>query len=660
MMKNLKLFIAWVLLLCQTLCLLTACNNGSIDSTESIYNESNYIEESIESDLESELESESESEAESESVKESESESAPAIEYEDPTLLVDFETSVSVSAFNLGGSINESISVDFADGNGVEGSKAIAVSRPDKGNSEIRISTDKTLIGKNKYLMFWIDLKTNSIDFRKASGGIITEYGLYTTDNNDGQKVLPKLYVKADGKNYWTSKKHGSDGCFGLAENSSVAGYKGWVALPLCDMLDVYNLTQGTYVTGYYLYFDYAQNEGKEFYLDNFMLVEDYTTVYTGDYNPSSMNPGKAKELKEGGENIPSIPNIPAPDEVEMDINLDEVLNNKMKLTVGDNEDFKVLVLTDLHLYAASNAQMKLKLPVVLATIKKMIDRENPDLIILDGDTILDYTNEISNDNAFYNAIKDVVSLFEQNAIPWVHVYGNHDAEFFSKERQQAIYESFDYCLSKSGPSYISGIGNYVIPIYAEDGETIKFAVWGLDSGAYLHPGDYQNLPGKPGWDNTTFAAGYDYIKVDQINWYQAVSKALQQRNNGVPVPGLMAFHIALQESSYAWDHRDVLPHSGEKNEAICASPFNTGMFSAIVERGDIKAVVNGHDHINTFMVEYRGVKLCQAGKLTALDYHDEAIFGARVFTFNGSNPKEVDTYMSYLDGRIERYTPPV
>ena len=81
-------------------------------------------------------------------------------------------------------------------------------------------------------------------------------------------------------------------------------------------------------------------------------------------------------------------------------------------------------------------------------------------------------------------------------------------------------------------------------------------------------------------------------------------------------------------------------------------------MFSALVERGDIKAVVNGHDHINTFMVEYKGIKLCQAGKVTTLDYHDETILGARVLTFNGSNPAEVDTYMSYLDGRIERYTP--
>ncbi|MBO4262787.1 MAG: metallophosphoesterase, partial [Clostridia bacterium] len=341
-----------------------------------------------------------------------------------------------------------------------------------------------------------------------------------------------------------------------------------------------------------------------------------------------------------------------------MDIDLEETLSNKMKLTVGKNEDFKVLAFSDSHLYGPNDSQASVQIPRAVAIIKTIVDRENPNLVIFNGDNIS--AVDIQTDDYMRETIAGIVGYIEEKKIPWVHVYGNHDSENgYTRAQQQAVYESFDYCLSKYGPAHIGGVGNYVIPVYAEDGKTIKFAVWGLDSGDYLSEEDKATLPETTGWNDKDFPdvyqnGGYDYIKVDQINWYRSVSKALQEYNNGVVVPGLMAFHIALQESSYAWDVCDQLLHTGEKNESVHASPYNSGLFSAILQRGDIKAIVNGHDHKNTFMVEYRGVKLCQVGKVGISSYYDEKLLGGRVFVFNESDPEDINTYMSFENGVIE------
>jgi hypothetical protein len=169
-----------------------------------------------------------------------------------------------------------------------------------------------------------------------------------------------------------------------------------------------------------------------------------------------------------------------------------------------------------------------------------------------------------------------------------------------------------------------------VIPLYASDSDELKFAFWGLDSGAYMSDADKATL-----CPNTSTFGGYsevkyDYIHGDQIEWYVNTSKLLEEYNNGEKVPGLMAFHIPLQETWTAWENRAGLEHTGEKRDPICASAYNSGLFGAIHTRGDIKAIINGHDHINDFMVSYGGVKLCYSPSFSVNTYNNKDI--ARFF----------------------------
>ena len=150
--------------------------------------------------------------------------------------------------------------------------------------------------------------------------------------------------------------------------------------------------------------------------------------------------------------------------------------------------------------------------------------------------------------------IDAIVSYVEEKKIPWCHVYGNHDEEYgMSKAKQQAVYESYEYCVSKSGPEDLFGVGNYVLGVYNRDG-SLGSVIYCLDSGAYA-------------------SGGYDYLKDNQVQWYKETSELLQEYNDGQVVKGMMAFHIPLYENRLAYNNRNnkdiVSEWNGERNEGL-------------------------------------------------------------------------------------------
>ena len=331
-----------------------------------------------------------------------------------------------------------------------------------------------------------------------------------------------------------------------------------------------------------------------------------------------------------------------APAPTDQDI-LNEILANKTQLRFNEDGQFKIMILADTHIPASG-------MPAhVLKSVKKLVEREDPDFIIFTGDNVVD--SGIKTEKQFNIALRNITKYLEEQGIYWMHVYGNHDGEMgLTLEEQQKIYESFEHCLSKSGDENITGIGNYVIPLYGSKDDTVKFAIWGLDSGDYptaeekaeLFPSGVTSFKG---FDSTA----YDFIHYDQIEWYKETSELLQSCNGGEVVPGLMAFHIPLQETYTAWENREGLEWTGVKRDPVCSGAYNTGLFEVVRNRGDIKAIINGHDHINDFMVNYCGIKMCYASTITTTTYYNEDMMGTRFFVLNEENPADIQTYMVYL-----------
>ena len=131
-----------------------------------------------------------------------------------------------------------------------------------------------------RYLRVWDDF--TGIDFRKACFGLVNKYGeLFSTDDIDGRTDLPFYYLP-EGGDSWKTMHHGTDGCFGAAQDSSVMNFKGWLAFPTADFAardGSGSRFDARTVYAVYMYFDLVSDDmlGTPFYLDEIALVEDYT-----------------------------------------------------------------------------------------------------------------------------------------------------------------------------------------------------------------------------------------------------------------------------------------------------------------------------------------------------------------------------------------------
>ncbi|MGI9821709.1 metallophosphoesterase family protein [Agromyces sp. Marseille-Q5079] len=248
--------------------------------------------------------------------------------------------------------------------------------------------------------------------------------------------------------------------------------------------------------------------------------------------------------------------------------------------------------------------------------IEKTLDAEKPDFALINGDVI---TGGCETRLAVKQAINNVVWPMESRGIPWAVTYGNHDEDSLPQSGVDEammldFYRSYDHNLNASNIDGVTGTGNTVVPIRSANGGREAFALWLLDSGRYA-PGSIngQDFAGYPTWD---------WLRMDQVAWYRDESQRLEQRL-GRKVPGLMFVHIALWEHRFMWwggvDTRTEADAArgrarhgivGERNEDECPGPINSGMFNAILERGDVKGVFVGHDHVNDYYGDYYGVLL--------------------------------------------------
>ncbi len=334
-------------------------------------------------------------------------------------------------------------------------------------------------------------------------------------------------------------------------------------------------------------------------------------------------------------------------EEIQPENTVPEALQEqKHTLRFDENGEMRILMISDVQASAPAPSQRSLD------AIELIVEREQPDLVLFGGDNSLGCGSE----KVLQKYVEKMTEAMESRQIPWAHVYGNHDDEggALTRAQQQKVYESFEYCVSQTGPEDIKGVGNYVLPVYSSDESRTDpvFAVWGLDSGSYVTD---KGLAGSEAVLGHTMFRGhagstYAYMPFSQIQWYYNTSEEIEEYA-GHKVPGMMYFHIPLQEFYEVVLNPEQTDMTGVQRDPICAGPLNSGLFTAILERGDIKAISCGHDHVNDYSAEFCGVKLCYASTLGYDTYHDEDIMGARMFIIREENPYEIETYMSYVSG---------
>jgi len=244
--------------------------------------------------------------------------------------------------------------------------------------------------------------------------------------------------------------------------------------------------------------------------------------------------------------------------------------------------------------------------------IEKTLDQENPGFVVINGDVV---NGDMTTADEVRTAYDNVVAPMESRGIPWAITFGNHDEDSLavtgmSERRIREHLATHDHYVGRTARG-VSGDSNQVLTI--RSGRRDAFALWLLDSGRYSP----ETIAGQAVEEYT-----YETVHADQVAWYRQNSLELQGRSE-TPVPGLMFFHIPLWEFRHMWfgsptgsteeDHaHGVDKHGivGERNEREYTAQFNPGLFHAALERGDVKGMFCGHDHVNDYVGNYFGIHL--------------------------------------------------
>ena len=245
---------------------------------------------------------------------------------------------------------------------------------------------------------------------------------------------------------------------------------------------------------------------------------------------------------------------------------------DRPKLSFRADGKFKIAQFTDLHWTHGAVTCAR-----TTATIKAVLEAEKPDVAILTGDVVWRTPDR--------EPWTDIPKIFEDARTPFAVVFGNHDAEGGTKITRAEIMDILlrsPWFIGEKGPDDIHGVGNYILPVYGSKSNRPAALLYCFDSNAY----DPKYGPNAP-------------VYFDQIAWYRRQSDAITAGNDGTPLPALAFFHIPLPEYNNLIGQRNTLGTNGEKP---CPPNFNTGLFSAFIDREDVMGAFVGHDHNNDYI----------------------------------------------------------
>ena len=112
--------------------------------------------------------------------------------------------------------------------------------------------------------------------------------------------------------------------------------------------------------------------------------------------------------------------------------------------------------------------------------------------------------------------------------------------------------------------------------------------------------------------------------------------------------------HIAPHEFTMACANPEQCVKKGSFVETLDSAVLNSGIFSQILQRGDIRTISCGHTHMNDFEAEYCGIKLCWDSCAGYRCYGIDALRGGRLFEIREEDPWHLYTTMIRTQELIE------
>ncbi len=313
-------------------------------------------------------------------------------------------------------------------------------------------------------------------------------------------------------------------------------------------------------------------------------------------------------------------------------------------LRFNSNHKFKIMQIADTQ-------EIPEVSPDTLSLINAALEREKPDLVIYTGDQIKGYSKKFKkNPKIVEKTIEVLVEPVASRNIPFMVTYGNHDAQVgIDNIEQYKFYAKY--------PTFLSGnlrskkdVGTADIQIYSHDSDRPVFGLYIIDSHGKAKDG-----------------AGYAPVEKKQIDWYVKRRDELKSEN-GDYLPSLVFQHIpvpeffdviqkvpkrtkgavpayGVHENEYFVLRDETKAAGGFMLESPASPDVNTGEFEAMSEKGDVLGIFVGHDHNNSFVVNYKGVDLGYTQGAGFNVYGPGENRGVRIFELDENSPREYKTY---------------
>ncbi|EKU93906.1 cyclic 3',5'-adenosine monophosphate phosphodiesterase [Alloiococcus otitis] len=287
-----------------------------------------------------------------------------------------------------------------------------------------------------------------------------------------------------------------------------------------------------------------------------------------------------------------------------------------MTLSYNSDGSFTIMQITDTHIGDSPLSEASQK---TLDLVKTALDRYQVDLVVHTGD--ITWSEGV---NKQLESLQSFLDCFHGQSTPLITTLGNHDSEGAISRDAVRKYIEADAQVNHAPKKQIQVMDSRescLLEIYGSDQEAVKTVIYVIDSGDY------------PKIDYGT----YDWVSFDQVAWFRQVA----QDYPDPAMNNLLFLHIPLPEYKEA-GHHIIEGHFNEGDHEICSPDLNSGLFTQLVEAGNIWGVFAGHDHDNNFDGIYCGIH-CLYGQVSGYDTYGDEARGVRLITLD-ENDNTVST----------------
>ena len=298
------------------------------------------------------------------------------------------------------------------------------------------------------------------------------------------------------------------------------------------------------------------------------------------------------------------------------------------------NGKFKIMQIADTQEIPSVS-------PDTIKLISAAVEAEKPDLVVFTGDQIKGYSSFFKGEKGktnVINTLKALIRPLEESGTNFTMTFGNHDGEAALNNNEQfEIYKESPMFVYADAASE-NDKGAFCLNI------SDKFLIYLFDTHSKAEDG------------------GYSGLNPEQLEWYRNKRDSFDP-----PLPSLAFQHIPTPEyfeiikkvkrftkgcvRAYG-NHKNEFyaldPQSSSLRDFMLESPAapytNSGEVDAFLEKGEMLGLYVGHDHNNSFVVNYKGIDLGYSQGAGFNVYGPGLNRGVRIFEIDESGKYETKT----------------